>query len=44
MEWDGSLSGARTKEGVSWGKVKDKSHVTVFGDATIVVPLLLEGI
>jgi deoxyhypusine synthase len=40
-EGDGSLSGARTKEGVSWGKVKDTpNHVFVEGDATIIFPLL----
>lgn len=41
-EWDGSLSGARTREAVSWGKVKEKaSHVTVEGDATVLLPLLI---
>jgi deoxyhypusine synthase len=40
-EGDGSLSGARTKEGVSWGKIKeDANHVFVEGDATIIFPLL----
>lgn len=40
-EWDGSLSGARTREAVSWGKIKEKArHVTVEGDATINLPLL----
>ncbi len=41
-EWDGSLSGARTREAVSWGKVKEKaSHVTVDGDATVLLPLMV---
>lgn len=41
--WDGSLSGARTQEAVSWGKVAESaSHVTVDGDATITVPLILK--
>jgi deoxyhypusine synthase len=41
-EWDGSLSGARTREAVSWGKVKEKaSHVTVEGDATVLLPLMV---
>ncbi len=40
--WDGSLSGARTNEGISWGKIKEKaSHVTIDADATIVFPLLM---
>jgi len=41
-EWDGSLSGARTREAISWGKVKEKaSHVTVEGDATVLLPLMV---
>jgi deoxyhypusine synthase len=41
-EYDGSLSGARTREAVSWGKVKPGArHVTVEGDATITLPLLV---
>ena len=41
--WDGSLSGARTNEAISWGKIKGKrrSHVTIDGDATIIFPLLI---
>ena len=40
-EWDGSLSGARVKEAVSWGKVReDAKFVTIPGDATILLPLL----
>jgi len=40
--WDGSLSGARTNEAVSWGKIKEgRNHVTIDGDATIVFPLLI---
>jgi deoxyhypusine synthase len=39
--WDGSLSGARTNEAVSWGKIKEKAaHVTVDGDATVIFPLI----
>jgi deoxyhypusine synthase len=41
-EWDGSLSGARVREAVSWGKVKeDASWETVEGDATVLLPLLV---
>jgi deoxyhypusine synthase len=40
-EWDGSLSGARTREAISWGKLKEASpHVTVEGDVTLLLPLL----
>ncbi len=41
QEFDGSLSGARIREGISWGKVKSKANkVTIDGDATVVLPLL----
>ncbi|MBN2478233.1 deoxyhypusine synthase [Candidatus Micrarchaeota archaeon] len=39
--WDGSLSGARTSEAVSWGKIKEEAtSVTLDGDATVVFPLI----
>ncbi|MFA6530671.1 MAG: deoxyhypusine synthase, partial [Candidatus Micrarchaeia archaeon] len=42
--WDGSLSGARTQEAVSWGKINEKAnYVTIDGDATVVVPILLRN-
>jgi deoxyhypusine synthase len=42
VEYDGSLSGARTREAISWGKIKHGSHnVTIEGDATILFPLLV---
>lgn len=41
QESDGSLSGARVREAVSWGKVKeDAAWETVEGDATVLLPLL----
>lgn len=41
QEFDGSLSGAKINEAISWGKVKeDAKFVTVEGDATIILPLL----
>jgi deoxyhypusine synthase len=41
-EWDGSLSGARMREAVSWGKVKGRAkYVTVEGDATVLLPLIV---
>jgi len=45
VEWDGSLSGARVREAVSWGKVReDAKYVTVEGDATIILPLLVASV
>ncbi len=45
VEYDGSLSGARIKEAISWGKVKPEArYVTVYGDATILLPLLLASV
>ena len=42
VEWDGSLSGARTREAVSWGKVKPTAHhVTVDGDITVLLPWMV---
>ncbi|GAB5030686.1 deoxyhypusine synthase [Nannochloropsis oceanica] len=42
QEFDGSDSGARPDEAVSWGKVKMDAHpVKVYGDATLVFPLLV---
>jgi deoxyhypusine synthase len=42
VEWDGSLSGARTREAVSWGKVKPTAHhVTVEGDITVLLPWMV---
>jgi deoxyhypusine synthase len=44
-EWDGSLSGARTRESISWGKLKEKSkHVTIEGDATLILPLMVAAL
>ncbi|MDP6899550.1 MAG: deoxyhypusine synthase [Candidatus Thalassarchaeaceae archaeon] len=40
-EHDGSLSGARLKEAISWGKIRpDAPHITVEGDASVLLPLL----
>jgi len=42
VEYDGSLSGAQTREAISWGKVKkEASHITVEGDVTLILPLIL---
>jgi deoxyhypusine synthase len=40
-EHDGSLSGARLKEAISWGKMKiEAPHICVEGDASVLLPLL----
>jgi deoxyhypusine synthase len=42
--FDGSLSGAMTKEAVSWNKIKkEANHVNVFGEATILFPIILSA-
>ncbi len=42
QEFDGSLSGAPVREAISWGKVKSAArHVTVEGDATVTLPLII---
>ncbi len=44
-QYDGSLSGARLTEAVSWGKVKEKArYVTIDGDATVMLPILLAAV
>lgn len=41
-EFDGSLTGARISEAITWGKVKpDALQATIMGDATVVFPLIL---
>ncbi|RLF45838.1 MAG: deoxyhypusine synthase [Thermoplasmata archaeon] len=45
VEWDGSLSGARLKEAISWGKISEKAkQVTIEGDATVIFPLLVSSL
>jgi len=45
VEHDGSLSGARLREAVSWGKLReDARYVTVEGDATLTLPLVVAGL
>ena len=45
VEWDGSLSGARLKEAISWGKIKEGArHTTIEGDATVLLPLMISAI
>lgn len=43
--YDGSLSGATPNEAKSWGKIKEKgSVVTVYGDASIIFPLMVASL
>jgi len=44
-QYDGSLSGARLEEAVSWGKIKEKGkHATIDGDATIILPMMFSAL
>jgi len=45
QEYDGSLSGARPREAISWGKVKPSGkHTTIIGDASIILPILASAL
>ncbi len=40
-EYDGSLSGARLREAISWGKIRaDAPQVVIEGDASLILPIL----
>ena len=44
-EWDGSLSGAQTREAITWGKIKERAkHVTIEGDATVILPIMIASL
>jgi deoxyhypusine synthase len=44
-EWDGSLSGARPREAVSWGKISEKAkRVMIEGDASVLLPLMVNSL
>ncbi|MCX6814323.1 MAG: deoxyhypusine synthase [Candidatus Aenigmarchaeota archaeon] len=44
QEFDGSDAGARPDEAVSWGKIRPEAKsVKVYGDATIIFPLVVAG-
>ena len=44
-EWDGSLSGARPREAVSWGKINEKADKTMIeGDASIILPIMVSAL
>lgn len=45
VELDGSLTGARLSEAVTWGKIrKEGLEVSVWGDVTVIFPILVKGI
>ncbi len=44
-EWDGSLSGARPREAVSWGKISEKAkRIMVEGDASLILPIMVSSL
>jgi deoxyhypusine synthase len=44
-EWDGSLSGARPREAVSWGKISPAAkRIMVEGDASVILPLMMSAL
>jgi len=45
VEWDGSLSGARPREAVSWRKIKEKAErVMIEGDASLLLPIMVSSL
>ncbi len=45
VEYDGSLSGAQTREAISWGKIAEKAdNVTIEGDATVLLPFMISAL
>ncbi len=45
VEHDGSLSGAQTREAISWGKIAEKAdNITIEGDATVLLPLMISAL
>ncbi len=45
VEYDGSLSGAQTREAISWGKItEDADELTIEGDATVLLPLMVSAV
>jgi len=44
-EWDGSLSGARPREAVSWGKINEKAkRIMIEGDASLILPIMVSSL
>ena len=45
VEWDGSLSGARPREAVSWGKINKKAYkIMIEGDASLILPIMVSSL
>jgi len=45
VEYDGSLSGARPREAVSWGKIREKAKTTTIEmDATVALPIMFAAL
>lgn len=45
VEWDGSLSGARPREAVSWSKIReDADYIMIEGDASIILPIMTSAL
>ena len=45
IEEDGSLSGARPREAVSWGQIKEKAEkIFIFGEASSILPLMVSAL
>jgi deoxyhypusine synthase len=45
VEWDGSLSGAKPREAVSWGKINKRANrVMVEGDASLILPIMVSAL
>ena len=45
VEWDGSLSGARPREAISWGKINERAKfVMIEEDATIALPIIFASL
>ncbi|MGN6632933.1 MAG: deoxyhypusine synthase [Nitrososphaeraceae archaeon] len=43
-EWDGSLSGAKVAEAISWGKVRTMAkQITIHGEITTLLPFMYAG-
>jgi deoxyhypusine synthase len=45
VEWDGSLSGARPREAISWGKINEKAErIMIEGDASLILPIMVSSL
>jgi deoxyhypusine synthase len=45
VEWDGSLSGARPREAVSWRKISERARrIMIEGDASLILPIMVSSL